>query len=68
MRDRILVDLRNIYRREEIERHGFAYASVGRPGRGHRRRKASSSDRQLSPMRILITGPPDSSVSIWPGG
>ncbi len=32
MRDRILVDLRNIYRREEIERHGFAYKSVGRPG------------------------------------
>ena len=32
MRNRILVDLRNIYRREEIERHGFAYASVGRPG------------------------------------
>ena len=31
MRDRILVDLRNIYRREEIERHGFAYMSVGRP-------------------------------------
>ncbi len=32
MRSRILVDLRNIYRREEIERHGFAYTSVGRPG------------------------------------
>ena len=31
MRNRILVDLRNIYRREEIERHGFAYESVGRP-------------------------------------
>uniref|UniRef100_UPI000AA91C52 UDP binding domain-containing protein n=1 Tax=Mongoliimonas terrestris TaxID=1709001 RepID=UPI000AA91C52 len=27
----LLVDLRNVYRREEIERHGFEYASVGRP-------------------------------------
>ncbi len=27
----ILVDLRNIYKREEVERHGFAYTSVGRP-------------------------------------
>uniref|UniRef100_UPI000ABF2C52 UDP binding domain-containing protein n=1 Tax=Mongoliimonas terrestris TaxID=1709001 RepID=UPI000ABF2C52 len=28
----VLVDLRNVYRREEAERHGFGYASVGRPG------------------------------------
>ncbi len=27
----LLVDLRNIYRAEEIVRHGFAYESVGRP-------------------------------------
>ena len=27
----VLVDLRNIYKREEVERAGFAYASVGRP-------------------------------------
>ncbi|OAP40634.1 UDP-glucose 6-dehydrogenase [Sinorhizobium glycinis] len=27
----LLVDLRNIYRKEEIARHGFTYASVGRP-------------------------------------
>lgn len=26
-----LVDLRNIYRREEVARHGFRYASIGRP-------------------------------------
>jgi UDPglucose 6-dehydrogenase len=31
MRTPLLVDLRNIYRRDEIERYGFAYASVGRP-------------------------------------
>ncbi|CAM5762359.1 UDP-glucose 6-dehydrogenase [Labrys miyagiensis] len=28
----VLVDLRNIYRREEVARHGFAYSCVGRPG------------------------------------
>jgi UDPglucose 6-dehydrogenase len=27
----VLIDLRNIYRPEELHRHGFAYASVGRP-------------------------------------
>ncbi|AFL49399.1 UDPglucose 6-dehydrogenase [Sinorhizobium fredii] len=27
----LLVDLRNIYRKDEIARHGFTYASVGRP-------------------------------------
>ena len=26
----VLVDLRNIYRPEEIARHGFVYESVGR--------------------------------------
>jgi UDPglucose 6-dehydrogenase len=26
----VLVDLRNIYRAEEVMRHGFAYESVGR--------------------------------------
>jgi UDPglucose 6-dehydrogenase len=27
----VLVDLRNIYRRSEVERHGFVYEGVGRP-------------------------------------
>ncbi|WP_018239206.1 UDP-glucose 6-dehydrogenase [Ensifer sp. BR816] len=27
----LLVDLRNIYRKDEVTRHGFTYASVGRP-------------------------------------
>jgi UDPglucose 6-dehydrogenase len=31
MRNPLLVDLRNIYRRAEVEAHGFAYESVGRP-------------------------------------
>jgi UDPglucose 6-dehydrogenase len=26
----VIVDLRNVYRPEEVQRHGFAYASVGR--------------------------------------
>ena len=31
MRGAVLVDLRNVYRREEVERHGFVYDSIGRP-------------------------------------
>ena len=31
MRSPTLVDLRNVYRRKEVEAAGFAYASVGRP-------------------------------------
>jgi UDPglucose 6-dehydrogenase len=30
MRTPVLVDLRNVYRRAEVEKHGFAYADVGR--------------------------------------
>ena len=29
----VFVDLRNIYRPEEVEKHGFTYTSVGRPKR-----------------------------------
>jgi len=32
MRTPLFVDLRNVYRRQEMERAGFAYRSVGRPG------------------------------------
>jgi UDPglucose 6-dehydrogenase len=32
----LLVDLRNVYRAEEVARHGFAYDSVGRPNPGQR--------------------------------
>jgi UDPglucose 6-dehydrogenase len=31
MADRTFVDLRNVYRRHEVEAHGFRYFSVGRP-------------------------------------
>jgi UDPglucose 6-dehydrogenase len=31
MRDNVLVDLRNVYRMEEVARKGFRYVSVGRP-------------------------------------
>jgi UDPglucose 6-dehydrogenase len=31
MRAPVFIDLRNVYRRNELERHGFAYRSVGRP-------------------------------------
>jgi len=27
----VLVDLRNVYRPEDIRRHGFVYSCVGRP-------------------------------------
>ncbi len=30
MKRAVLVDLRNVYRQEEVERHGFIYDSVGR--------------------------------------
>jgi UDPglucose 6-dehydrogenase len=32
MKSPVLVDLRNIYRPEEVRRLGFTYLSVGRPG------------------------------------
>ncbi len=31
MKTPLLVDLRNIYRKEEVAKHGFRYASIGRP-------------------------------------
>jgi UDPglucose 6-dehydrogenase len=31
MERQVLVDLRNVYRPEEVARHGFAYESIGRP-------------------------------------
>jgi len=31
MRSPSLVDLRNVYRREDIAKHGFRYFSIGRP-------------------------------------
>ncbi|MGE7418499.1 UDP binding domain-containing protein, partial [Methylobacterium tarhaniae] len=31
MAEPVLVDLRNVYRPEDVRRHGFSYASIGRP-------------------------------------
>lgn len=31
MKQPVVVDLRNVYRADEMARHGFAYASIGRP-------------------------------------
>ncbi|MCK3775402.1 UDP-glucose 6-dehydrogenase [Ensifer sesbaniae] len=31
MKKPVLVDLRNIYRQDEVAKHGFAYSSIGRP-------------------------------------
>jgi UDPglucose 6-dehydrogenase len=35
MRQPVLVDLRNVYRVDEMARQGFIYASVGRPAAGN---------------------------------
>lgn len=43
----VLVDLRNIYRPEDIQCRGFAYASVGRPG-SNRVRAADFRDELMS--------------------
>jgi UDPglucose 6-dehydrogenase len=37
MKQPVIVDLRNIYRPEEMIRHGFVYESIGRAGVGRRR-------------------------------
>lgn len=46
----VIVDLRNIYQPDEVKRHGFAYASVGRstaePAYPGERRSASSDSRR----------------------
>ena len=41
MKTPLLVDLRNIYRKEEVRHHGFGFVSVGRPAEDY-----------LSPVRI----------------
>ena len=33
LKEPVLVDLRNIYRRDEVEKHGLAYTCIGRPER-----------------------------------
>jgi len=44
MKTPLLVDLRNIYRKEEVRGHGFGYVGVGRP-----------TEDYLSPVRLNVT-------------
>jgi len=46
----VIVDLRNVYRPEEMSRYGFAYASIGRPGVG----AALSEDIALQALASLV--------------
>ena len=52
MKTPLLVDLRNIYRKEEVRSEGFAYVGVGRP-----------TEDYLSPVRLNLTAA-DNSLSI----
>ena len=49
----VVIDLRNIYRPEEIYRNGFAYSGVGRPVSGPTFEDDSALDRVVSPDRNL---------------
>ena len=54
----VIVDLRNIYRREEVHRHGFAYTGVGRPLAAPALTRESYSERPSSlATRVRITAP-----------
>jgi len=50
----VIVDLRNIYQPDEVKRHGFAYASVGRstaePAYPNERRRAPSETRRYKQL------------------
>ena len=50
----VIVDLRNIYQPDEVKRHGFAYASVGRstaePAYPNERRRAPSDSRKYKQL------------------
>jgi UDPglucose 6-dehydrogenase len=48
----VIIDLRNIYRPEELHRHGFAYASVGRPSDYSSSRGAGHGDDDFQ----IVTG------------
>ncbi len=43
----VVVDLRNVYRSEEMKKHGFAYTCVGRAA-------ASRATGQMPPMRTEV--------------
>ena len=49
MQAKTLVDLRNVYRPEDVTSQGFAYFSIGRPA-------FSTGAKTGGPMKYLITG------------
>jgi UDPglucose 6-dehydrogenase len=51
----VVVDLRNVYRSEEMRKHGFAYSCVGRA-------PASRATGQMPPMRTEIAAPALSAI------
>jgi len=53
----VIVDLRNIYRPEEVHRHGFAYACVGRPLSALGLTDDASPERLLSLARVRASSP-----------
>jgi UDPglucose 6-dehydrogenase len=53
----VIVDLRNIYRPEEVIQHGFAYAGVGRPLATPPLVNNASLDRLISLARVRASAP-----------
>jgi UDPglucose 6-dehydrogenase len=55
----IIIDLRNIYRPDEMEKLGFIYESVGRPSgpRTNRRRGRTTIAKQVPPAEVGLAGP-----------
>ena len=52
MRTPLFINLRNIYRRQEMERAGFAYRSVGRPGEDVALKSRSTRTARKSPNTL----------------
>jgi hypothetical protein len=53
----IIVDLRNIYRPEDIAKHGFAYACVGRSFTGHMFKPGPSIEQLMTASRVRANAP-----------
>jgi UDPglucose 6-dehydrogenase len=53
----VVIDLRNIYRPEEMHRHGFAYTSIGRPPITPALSDDSGLDRLLSLAKVRASAP-----------
>jgi UDPglucose 6-dehydrogenase len=53
----IVVDLRNVYRSEEMHRYGFAYASIGRPVMAPALGEATARDEPLTLAKVRASAP-----------